>query len=244
MDCDGSLDNPLIFLDWSMRKVVTSNLVRRLMSHGILHVRGTPASGKTVLLNLLHQELLTQHPSLRVVSIKSWPQSMNDFQSQNYIEQLLGASLSNPTVIPPTVLLVDEAQSTKEDQYFWNTFLKLLVQPALSTLRVAMFAAYGSAGNTPVEIPCITPPILRRIQRVELQWHGNDEDPPVGLFLSREEAEEIFDKATAYHQDRPSFSADFRTYVYDVTFGHAGALTSIIGEVIKHRVCIINIHTG
>lgn len=153
MDCDGSLDNLLIFPDWSMRKVVTSNLVHRLMSHNILYVRGTPASGKTVLLNLLHQELLTQHPALRVVSIGSWPQSMNSFQSKKYIEQLLGMALSNPAVIPPTVLLVDEAQSTKEDQYLWNTFLKLLVQPAPSNLRVAMFAAYGSAGNTPVEIP-------------------------------------------------------------------------------------------
>lgn len=169
---------------------------------------------------------------------------MNSFQSKKYIEQLLGTALSTPAVIPPTVLLVDEAQSTKEDQYFWNTFLKLLVQPAPSNLRVAMFAAYGSAGNTPVEIPCITPPILRRIQRVELQWHGNDEDPPVGLLLSREEAEEILNKATACHQDRPSFSADFRAYVYDVTSGHAGALASIIEAVTKHRVCIINIHPG
>lgn len=236
------LDGLLIFPDWSMRTTVTSNLACRLMSHGILYIRGTPASGKTVLLNLLHQELLTQHPSLRVISIKSWPQSMNDFQSQGYIEWLLGASLSNPSVIPPTVLLVDEAQLTKEDQYFWNTFLKLVVQPASSTLRVAMFAAYGSAGNSPVDIPCITPPILRRIQRVELQWHGNDEDPPVGLFLSREEAEEIFDKATAHHQDRPSFNTDFRTYVYDVTSGHVGALTSVIEGVTKNRVCIINIH--
>lgn len=89
---------------------------------------------------------------------------MNDFQSQGYIKRLLGASLLNPSVIPPTVLLVDEAQSTKEDQYFWNTFLKLLVQPAPSTLRVAMFAVHGSAGSSPVDIPCITPPILGRIQ--------------------------------------------------------------------------------
>lgn len=153
------------------------------MSHGILYVRGTPASGKTVLLNLLHQELLSQNPSLRVVSIGSWPQSMNDLQSQAYIERLLEASLSNPSAIPPTVLLVDEAQSTKEDQYFWNTFLKLLVQPDPSTLRVAMFAVYSSAGDSPVDIPCITTPILRRIQRVELQWHGNDEDPPGGIVL-------------------------------------------------------------
>lgn len=62
------------------------------------------------------------------------------------------------------------------------------------------------------------------------------------LFLSREEAEEIFDKATTHHQDRPSFSTDFRTYVYGVTSGHAGALTSIIKEATKHRVCIINMH--
>lgn len=53
------LDDLLILPDWSMRTTVTSNLARRLMSHGILYVRGTPASGKTVLLNLLHQELLT-----------------------------------------------------------------------------------------------------------------------------------------------------------------------------------------
>lgn len=89
-----------------------------------------------------------------------------------------------------------------------------------------MFAVYGSAGNSPVDIPCITPPILCRIQRVELQWHGNDEDPPVGLLLSREEVEEIFDKATAHYQDRPSFGTDFRTYVYDVTSGPVQEVTN------------------
>lgn len=99
-----------------------------------------------------------------------------------------------------------------------------------------MFAAYCSAGDSPADIPCIKPLILRRIQRVGFQWHGNDEDPPVRLYLSREEAKEIFDKATTHHQDRPSFSTDFRTYVYGVASGHAGALTrSDIASSMYHK---------
>ncbi|KAF8536063.1 hypothetical protein BDD12DRAFT_891107 [Trichophaea hybrida] len=115
-------------------------------------------------------------------------------------------------MVPPTVILVDEAQTTKDDKYFWNT-----------------------AGSNPVEIPSITPPVLSRIQRVELQWYGTDKDQAVGLYLSREEADEIFDKMTSYHQDRPIYGVDIRDYVYAVTSGHAGALASLIGEVTKHR---------
>ncbi|KAF8246761.1 hypothetical protein K440DRAFT_321623 [Wilcoxina mikolae CBS 423.85] len=230
---------PIINNNWSMRTAVTSELLRRLLHYQILYVRGTPASGKSVLLNLLHQQLCVQCPALKVISIVSWPKAMNVLQSRNYLEQLLGCSLSKVTMIPPTVLLVDEAQTTKDDEYFWNTFLKFIVQPDDTPLLVCLFATYGSAGSNPVEIPSITPPVLSCVQRVELQWYGTDVDQAVGLYLSREEADEIFDKTTSYHQDRPIYGVDFRDYVYAVTSGHAGALTSIIREVTKHRVYII-----
>ena len=47
--------------------------------------------------------------------------------SQKYLEELLGVSLEDPASIPDTVLLLDEAQSSKGDRYFWNSFQKLIV---------------------------------------------------------------------------------------------------------------------
>ncbi|KAF8537333.1 hypothetical protein BDD12DRAFT_229006 [Trichophaea hybrida] len=59
-------------------------------------------------------------------------------------------------------------------------------------------------------------------------------DQAVEFYLSREEADEIFDKTT-YHHDRPFLWRYFRNYVYAVTSKHAGALASLIGKVTKRR---------
>ena len=214
------------------------------MKYKILYVKGTPASGKTILLNLLHQELLVRHPSLRVVSIPGWPEGMEDYMSQKYLEELLGVSLEDPASIPDTVLLLDEVQSTKGDRYFWNSFLKLIVQDGRAPLRVGMFGIYGSTGECPVEMPLVTPPILHRGQRVELQWHGTEVDREVGLYFSWDEANELFDKETTTHPERPQYSKDFRTYVFNITCGHAGAMTGILRQFTQDPVCCITLTTN
>jgi hypothetical protein len=75
--------------------------------------------------------------------------------------KLVKRPLSGLNGIQDTVILVD-------DEFFWNSFLKVIVRDTNSPLRVCLFAAYGSAGSTPVDIPSVTPPILSRIQSAKL----------------------------------------------------------------------------
>jgi hypothetical protein len=158
-------------------------------------------------------------------------------QSKEYTTQLLQYKLSEIDRMPETILLVDEAQSTKADRFFWNMLLKSVVQDG--HLKVGMFTSYGSAGAIPVELCSITPPILSGSSCIELERHAEPKDKQkVGLYLSENEANEIFDNKEKYPPDRPIFSNDMREYLFGFTKGHVGALTSIIDAVIKDEVCI------
>jgi Cdc6-like AAA superfamily ATPase len=161
----------------------------------MIYVYGTPANGKTVLFNLLYQRLDEQYPHIRVIPLAQWPVAMSHGQCRQYLELLLHHKLSKIDSMQETVLLVDEAQTTKKDLYFWNSFIKNIVQDGHGPIRVGLFASYGSAGSAPVEYPYIALPILSSSSRVELEWHGTqDDEQKVGLYLSKDEADEIFDR--------------------------------------------------
>lgn len=225
-----------LVLDWCKRSVVIDRLMKRLLDYNILHIRGTPASGKSVLLALIHDYILNHYPSWSVISIRSWPQHLSSSSpddSRVFLEKILGTTLDQlPRLRQPIVLLIDEAQTSKSDTFFWNDFLKFLVQPRTVPVYVIMCSAYGSAGRFPVDLPLITPPILNWVQRIELTWSGDTEYVPIGLYLSRDETTDVFDRTTKYHQDHPRYSEALRDYLFHLTNGHTGALTSIM-EIIN-----------
>lgn len=210
--------------------------MERMRDYNILHIRGTPASGKSVLLALIHDHILNCYPSWSVVSLRSWPQHLlsgSPDDSCAFLEKILGLTLNQlPHLKQPIVLLIDEAQTSKSDTFFWNDFLKFLVQPCVVPVYVIMCSAYGSAGRFPVDLPLMTPPILSRVQRIELSWSGDTEYVPIGLYLSQDETTDVFDRTTKNHQDHPRYSEALRDYLFHLTNGHSGALTSII-EIIN-----------
>lgn len=206
--------------------------MERLLDYNILHIRGTPASGKSVLLALIHDHILNHYPSWSVISLQSWPQHLSSDSPDDscaFLQRILGSTLAQlPRLRQPIILLVDEAQTSRSDTFFWNNFLKLLVQPHVVPVYVVMCSAYGSAGRFPVDLPLMTPPVLSPIQRIELTWSGDGEYIPIGLYLSRDETTDVFDRTTQYHQDHPRYSEALRDYLFHLTNGHPGALTSIM----------------
>ena len=113
------------------------------------------------------------------------------------------------------------------DKYFWNVFLKLLVEDCDSPIFVAMFSACASAGRSPARIESFITPSLCD-ERIELTWRGDERFEPIGLNLSQYEAFGVFDKFTEYNQDHPRFLHDLKKYTYAIKDGHTGALRGII----------------
>jgi hypothetical protein len=128
----------------------------------------------------------------------------------------------DPSPEARNIIIIDEAQSTYWDFGFWNSFLKSLY--ITSPNRVILFASYGSphrrmsVEGTPFQIP--------DEQRVSLRpVDHRDEIPPVGLFLMREEFNDMVKKSAT------RFKADFLDYVFHITAGHTGAVKDLLRVV-------------
>ncbi|KAH8116338.1 hypothetical protein DFH11DRAFT_1505944, partial [Phellopilus nigrolimitatus] len=180
-------------------------------------VRGTPASGKTSLANLLckYIEEIEDKPKLSYIS--TW--SEKDLQKYgDYFGWLAKHGWT-----PQSTLIVDEAQDTYWDTKFWNDFLKGIDKR--SRYRVILFASYGSPISTGV---VGTPMIISAPCRITLRPidHG-DGLAPVGLLFSEEELSDYIALHFGQHKFDPSFLQD----VMRITAGHVGAAESILETV-------------
>lgn len=72
-----------------MREGVVGNLKAFPVHFGIVHVCSMPVSGKSVLLNLLHNRIVTEKPNWRVMSLMTWPEGLSKKQSKVYMEEHL-----------------------------------------------------------------------------------------------------------------------------------------------------------
>src|SRR5438552_19069139 len=93
----------------------------------------------------------------------------------------------------PSFLLVDEAQTSYNGTWFWNSLIKSVNDGAID-LYIVLFSCYGSATGEALGIrrgP--TSVLLAGDQLIELQWRGVH-FKPIGLLLKKEEAEDILRK--------------------------------------------------
>lgn len=134
----GTVDNQLI----CPRERTVSKLAATLDDVNIVHVRGTPASGKTCLSELLRDYyrkegrrvfLITEWEKLNpknpwgsfVELVEKSNEGLEDASATSFIttssqpEQNLSWIVTSDTVI-----LVDEAQKTYNDSVLWNTIFK------------------------------------------------------------------------------------------------------------------------
>ena len=200
-----------------------------------MKVRGTPASGKTVLALLLATYISEKNPNAHVIWIDGWPAAVKQSGSyQSYLQQ------KGWVLDQETVFIFDEAQATYTDNALWNFFKSMHL---FALCRAIIFCSYGSpslhidVGETP---GMLTPIVVMDAQRVTLR-HIDHEDylPPVGLLFTRRE----FDDLVA--NDHPSseyhFHSSFFDAIFNITNGHVGAFYVFIGIITAHDVsCFVS----
>jgi hypothetical protein len=108
-------------------------------------VKGTPASGKSVLARLLMAHIKDKNPEALVIGIfEGWPdqQVLDSYMPDG--TWLLGAFGWNKN--PRSFLLIDEAQTSYHDSAFWQR-IKSIEEEA--RYHVITFASFGSVTTTP-----------------------------------------------------------------------------------------------
>ncbi|KAL3489859.1 hypothetical protein BJX62DRAFT_226271 [Aspergillus germanicus] len=239
----------------SKRSHTVEQLTRILDTQHVVHVRGTPASGKSVLMSLLKENLVRL--GHRVYDIYAWePLAVQQTDDDNawtklaeklrvtfHTKQKLHRETVEGYLRGGAYLLVDEAQRTYSDTRFWNEIVKVRAHGQGYNLNICLFCSYGSPITGVRKEPVnFTPGTLAPSQRLSLTPHP---DCQIGLFFSPAE----FPDAVLRISEDPIFDGRFRfdedalSYIFDITNGHPGATRSLISYVhgsyrsdLKHRV--------
>jgi hypothetical protein len=192
-------------------------------------VRGTPASGKSTLAELLSRDIKQNEPGVELALVNSWPGEGTE--EGNWCTRLRrGYSGFDPHRTDKLVLIIDEAQLCYWDNSFWNGFLKTIDPDSLC--RVILFASYGSPTKVSEDVHG-TPMNVPARQRVGLApVDHKDGIAGVGLFLQPGEFDDMIKKRYPHH----FFDTEFLQYALDFTAGHAGAANDFFRVVVAHDV--------
>ncbi|KAL4916695.1 hypothetical protein BDW62DRAFT_211811 [Aspergillus aurantiobrunneus] len=155
------------------RNRTVSELATALDNQDVIHVRGTPASGKTTLSELLRDYYLENNRkdawtefSLRLQHRYPRYRSTEFFASKN-------------------VILIDEAQGSYADIGFWNTVIKDRRSSLGYNIKICLFSSYGSPAS-------LTPQPNERAPKIGLFFTKEEFDQAVDLLTTRQ-YEEKFD---------------------------------------------------
>ncbi|KAA8895773.1 hypothetical protein FN846DRAFT_817875 [Sphaerosporella brunnea] len=238
------LVNPIIYppaptLKYSPRNDTVRELYEQLRKHRVIHVRGTPTSGKTTLTKLLKRFVEVNLPHMTVVSFSWRGNAPVDWVFKPYdwlIPKFSACSYQGDLNDYGNVLLiVDEAQNSYRFASFWNELIKYQAQGVKEGPYIALFSSFGSpsAGTSQTEDDYTTPPHLKAEQRVSMRPLP-DNNPAVSLYLTRSEFSEVVLRAKTNAEGLHfSVSKKVEDFLFDVSAGHPGC-TSALLEVLQH----------
>jgi hypothetical protein len=240
------LDSPELdehmLLNICTRDETVSKLAELLDSENIIHVCGTPASGKSILALLLRDYY---HQNGRTVFLLGWNQNLKDLSRADPWVKLARVLKqiypSTEKVIDffadSNVLILDKAQQSYGDTQFWDHIVKSIQGGIGYKIKLCLFCSYGSlsAGMPYNKRGHRTPVNFGYTQRVSLTPSVEPGSPPIGLFYNKDEFEAVVTKLCSskpiekYRVDR-----DARNYIFNLTNGHPGAVNSIVDYLFLH----------
>ncbi|OGM50981.1 hypothetical protein ABOM_000237 [Aspergillus bombycis] len=225
----------------SQRKDTVVQLANLLEEQQVVHVRGTPTSGKTTLACLLQQYYKVKKTK-NVFFVSNWTKLANFPNGSNsvwrkfsrMVHASYGLARSSDTLPPGAIIIIDEAQASYSDMEFWDGIIKQRVCGGGPDIKICLFCSYGSP-STGVDTDAVlyTPAHFRRDQRVSLTPHASCS---IGLFFNRDEFKNAVQNITA----NPTFEGKFvldcdaQDYLFSLTNGHPGGVVSLLQYIYNH----------
>lgn len=227
MDIDGSLR--------CSRENTVAELAEILENERIVLARGTPASGKSTLANLLYQYYFRK--KVPVVLIDTWPKS-SAIGGIRYLLELAHEAgwrdLNRATIKDADIVWIfDEAQMTYDDTDIWLGFVKYQ-HGRIDGPRICAFSSYGSPNTGPQEY-CAGSPLadLGVRHRVSITPSRLPNSPSIALFYTREEFDDVIARVCADYRCRLKLEPEAAEYIFELTSGHPGAVASIMSMLQK-----------
>lgn len=218
----------LKYPDICPRTKTVETLARIIDEKRVVHVRGTPSSGKTTLVHLLYQHYEDRGDA--VVLIDGWhniPDPTIYLVNRCITSGYHGVTPSNLLSLE-VVFLFDESQQSYQDLRLWLGIIKAQ-SCRTNGPRICLFSSYGSPTTGPTQYPHGSTPIhFGASQRVSISVSDSSHSPDICLFYSKTEFREVVYLRCANLTRKFAIDPAASDYLYSITNGHPGAVTSLL----------------
>jgi hypothetical protein len=143
------------------------------------------------------------------------------------------------------LIIIDEAQITYAYSSLWADLIKSITPT--SSLKVALFASYGSPYNTPLTISdtataTTTPMSLNMNQRISIR--RSSQNPNLGLFFSYIEFKDVVARVCEYYVRAGAFllSPETIEYIWEITNGHPAGVRVMLDTLATSEVSIFRLY--
>jgi hypothetical protein len=216
-----------------------SSLAKTLDLRRIVHIRGTPASGKSIL-SLLLRDYYLKNKSM-AFRLSGWKINLNPDPWRNFACNLRRSypEVKNDIAFfaDNNVIIMDEAQSTYSDTRFWDDIVKQVQGLTTYNIKLCFLSSYGSPSTGLPYNPAdhSAPVSFGPNQCISLT---PTLELPIGLFYNADEFDEAVAKLCSrepvqkYAIDRAA-----QEYIFNFTGGHPGGVTSVVEYIFE--VCNI-----
>jgi hypothetical protein len=236
------------------REATIATLWDQLKKYQVVHVRGTPTSGKSTLARLLKDYVMRTSPNTQVYAFS--------FQHPEVIEKkgisgslyyrLLNFHTDRPIDADDwlhmrnMLLIIDEAQMSYQYNNLWTDFIKPISSDGDEGRRVILFSSYGSPAETPVMHGGLGSPPLRLSanQRVSIR-PLSDNNREVSLYFTRLEFDDVVARVCKYSdKDGQPFcpSPELLDYVWEFSNGHPAGTRVVLDALINSKVSIYSFY--
>jgi hypothetical protein len=224
---------------------LVDEIIARVEEYHIIRVRGTPASGKTTVRELVANKLFEIPDRTRPIYVfNGWHE--NDVRRatgwNEYLKRETGVH-GDEWHTYSAYLLLDEAQQSHWDDRLWSDLFKR-VGGFPSNPFIVLFSSYGSPGRgfagydeKHIKIPMVFAAEQQISMRPDENIEGYRPHPlqtwiPVGLLLDENEAIDVSTRFASYGMHPGvSLTADLKKELFLVSDGHVGLLVSLIGAL-------------
>ena len=221
---------------------MVDEMIERVQEFHIIRVCGTPASGKTILSQLVANKLLEMYGHMiPIYTMMGWGMEIiQPIGWKEHLRQQTGVHGQKWRTYP-AYLLLDEAQESHWDGELWADLFKY-IQPIVGCPFVILFSSYGSpnSGYAGFQETYLKTPMVfaldSRFQCDHTKSVSSDMATstqvgrrPVGLLLEEHEAMHIPTKyPPGVNVPFPPLSADLKKYIFLISDGHVGFVTSLV----------------
>ncbi|KAJ5713120.1 uncharacterized protein N7483_010301 [Penicillium malachiteum] len=215
----------------SPRADTLHQLTQTLYDVGVVHVRGTPASGKTVLARLLQEHY--ERNNITALYFENWK------APGRYEFKIMSAGFKQdsqfgqPTYIQEGdyVIIIDNAETSFDDMEFWNGLVKKALKRECK-VQICLLSRYGCpiSGTDQDPYSLLNAGRFLPQHRVSILPSRMDSAPPFGLYFTRQEFDDVVRRYSAYSYWNPQLRLEgtAKDTIFDITRGHPGAVVSIL----------------